>query len=259
MESQDRASEAYNTHLPAAQALADEDVLPYRVDIDVAIININRAIRVLEPVRADMPVHLPRISLPELDALPNLALAVKLAAINAAHALPEGASAEEMIKEGWALRKVLMPVVEGFALSGKIPLKVYTDIKRGRGVRDMASDCVSLAQVFYTYAAVVAGKHPIESATITRAELVGSWLMQNLRKHNAEQPADKPAEVDIRDRMATLLVNRYDKLRTVAYYFHGEDYAEYVPPLNSRTVSRTPEPTPEPTPTPEPEPGSSEE
>jgi hypothetical protein len=246
MSSQDLARDAYNTHLPAAQALADEDVLPYRLDVDVAIININHAIRALEPLRADIPAHLPLIPLPELESLPNLALAVKMAAINSDNAIPDGTSPAQMITEGWALRKKLMPVVKGFAANGQIPLEVYKKIARNRGIRDMASDCVALAQVFYDYEAAIGGKHPVEPATITRAEIVGSWLLQNLNKHNAAQPVTKLAAIIIRDRMATLLVNRYNKLRVVAYYFHGEDYAEYVSPLMSRMVSTKPEPEPEP-------------
>jgi hypothetical protein len=256
MESQVLARDAYNTHLSAAQAIADDDVLAYRLDVDVAVININHAMRIFESRRADISVHLPRISLPELESLPSLALAVKMAAINADNAIPEGTSAKEMITEGWALRKILMPVVKGFAVTGHIPEGVYKKIASNRGVRDMADDCVALAQVFYDYQAAIAGKHPVEPATITRAEVVGSWLSQNLSKHNAAQPVNKPAAVGIRDRMATLLVNRYNTLRVVAFYFHGEAYGEYVPALMSRQVSPKPEPAPESTapaePTPEP-------
>jgi hypothetical protein len=242
---QELARVAYERHLPAARALAAERVLPYRIDPDLAIINVKGAMAVVETFRTDIAWHLPRISVDELEALPSLALAVKMSALLAQSTFPTGASPSDMIAEGWALRATLMPVVAGLAAIGAIAPQEYANIMRGRGPRDMAEDCVALSRLFRDHEAQVAGKHGASPAVIARAEVVGSWLLQNLRKKHAPRPAGStPDEIDIRDRMATLLVGSYKKLRAVAYYFYHDGFADHVPPLMSRYVARKSEPGP---------------
>lgn len=194
-----------------------------------------------------------------METLPGLALAVKVADINVQNAVPNGPKASEMITEGWKLRAALMPVVAGLASMGLIPQEVYDKIVRGSGVRDMAEDDVALSQVFHTYQAQIAGKHPADEATIARAEEVGSWLVQNLSKRTAKHSPDRPKTMDIRARLATLLTRRYSDLRAVAYYFYRDDFANYVPPLMSRNMVRTAEPKSEPQSEPTPEPTTTSE
>jgi hypothetical protein len=238
---QELARAAYDKHLAAARSLPAEDVLPYRIDPDLAIINVKSAMAVVEAHRTEMATHLPEISLAELDALPSLALAVKMAALLAEQAAPAAVSPSAMIAEGWTLRAQLMPVVAALAAIGAIPQHVYDSIAEGKGTRDMAEDCVAISQVFPTYAAEIAGKHGADPAVVARAEVVGSWLLENLRTKHAPRPAGTSgAEVDVRDRMATLLVESYKKLRMVAYYFHQDAFGAHAPPLMSRHVLRKP-------------------
>jgi hypothetical protein len=250
---QELARAAYDKHLPAALALPADRVLPYRVEPDLAINNISRAMAVVEAFRAEIVKHLPKISVAELDGLPSLALAVKAAALAVQNEAP-AVSVTEMIAEGWELRATLMPVVAGLAATGVIPRSVYEAIASGSGTRDMAEDCVALSHVFVDHAPQVAGKHAAAAEVITRAETVGSWLLQNLRKKNAPPQSATTAAIDIRDRMATLLVERYSNLRAVAYYFHRDAFAQHAPALMSRHRVRqrdseappAPEPAPEP-------------
>jgi hypothetical protein len=234
---QELARAAYDRHLPAAMALPAERVLPYRIDPDLAIINVNKAVAVVDQVRARMAAHLPEIAVSDLEGLPSLALAVKASALAAQHVVSE-ITASDMIIEGWKLRATLLPVVAGLAATDVIPREAHENIVRGQGTRDMAEDCVTLSHVFRDYQAEVAGKHAADPAVIARAETVGSWLLQNLRKKNAPPQASRTAEIDIRDRMATLLHERYSTLRAVAYYFYRENFSSHVPPLMSRHLIR---------------------
>lgn len=249
MENQELARAAYEAHLPAAKALPAERVLEFRVDPAVAIINVNHAMKLVAERKAEIMQHLPRISMSELEGLPGLAMAVTWSAIRVQNAIGDGIAASDMVAEGWQIRATLMPVVAGLARVGAIPQEVHDNIVRGRGARDMAADCVALSHVFRDYQAQVAGKHGVPAHLIARAEEVGSWLLARLRKRSAHRAPDNDTpEIDIRDRMATLLVERYSKLRAVAYYFYFEDYAEYAPPLNSRRAStkrEASEPAPE--------------
>lgn len=234
---QESARAAYDRFLPAAMALPAERVLPFRIDPDRAIINVNKGVTVLGLVRDRMARHLPEVSMAELEGLPSLALAVKASALAAVHAVAQ-VSPVDMIKEGWKLRATLLPVVAGLAATGVIPQAVYDKIVTGKGVRDMAEDDVAISHVFRDYAPVIAGKHAADPAMIVRAEEVGSWLLQNLRKKHAPLPSSATPESDIRDRMATLLVERYATLRAVAYYFFRDDFDSHVPTLMSRHVAR---------------------
>jgi hypothetical protein len=234
---QELARAAYDRHLPAAMALPAERVLPYRIDPDLAIINVNKAVAVVDQVRARMAEHLPAVAVTDCEGLPSLALAVKASALAAEHVVSE-VTARAMITEGWTLRATLLPVVAGLAATGVIPREAHENIMRGNGTRDMAEDCVTLSHVFRDYQDQVAGKHAADPAVITRAETVGSWLLQNLRKKHAPPYAARSAEIDIRDRMATLLVERYSTLRAVAYYFYRENFSSHVPLLMSRHLAR---------------------
>lgn len=235
---QELARAAYDTHVPAARALPAEQVLEYRLDADLAINNVNRAMAVVVEFRDQIPVHLPKIAVADLESLPSLALAVKMSALRAEGALPVSAAAKDVIAEGWRLRGMLMPVVAGLAATGVIPQQVYDTIARGRGSRDMAEDCVALSHVFRDYQAAVAGKHSVPAQDMARAEEVGSWLLQNLRAKGAPRSAGIAAEVDMRDRMATLLVQRYRTLQIVAHYFYADAYLEHVSPLMSRSMPK---------------------
>lgn len=246
---QELAQAAYDKYLPMAQALPADEIATYRLDLDLAIVNVNQSIHVIEMHRAAILEHLPKLDIAVLDDLPSLALATKMSALLAENSVPDDVSPREIIAEGWALRKTLMPVVASLAATGLIPSAVYERIARGRGPRDMAEDCVALSNVFTTYAAEVAGKHAADASTIERAAKVGSWLLQNLRTRNAPRPARQTsAEGDIRDRMETLLVTGYNQLRMIAYYFYGDDFGEHVAPLMSRHVPRKTAQTPDSTP-----------
>jgi hypothetical protein len=238
MENQDMAQAAYEAHLPAAQALPAERVLEFRVDPAVAIININQAVQLLQRHGEQIAQHLPKLALDELTSLPELAMAVTWSAIRAQNAISGDVTPAEMIAEGWKIRGTLMPVVAGLAGLGVIGQAVYDNIARGRGPRDMAADCVALSLVFRDHQAEIDGKHGVSAELIARAEAVGSWLLANLRTRTAPKAGTSSPEIDIRDRMATLLVERYRKLRAVAYYFYYDDYAEHAPPLNSRRVPK---------------------
>lgn len=52
MEDLELANAAYDTHLPTAMALSKDEILPYRIDPDVPIINVKRGVKILDTLRA---------------------------------------------------------------------------------------------------------------------------------------------------------------------------------------------------------------
>jgi hypothetical protein len=230
----------YKRFLPDAKALSKSAVLPYRLDPDIAIANVRTAMKVFDAHRDEIPKHLPKIDRKALEALPALALATKRAAMMAEESAPSEKIVSQKLDEARQLRTTLLPVVAGLASTGLVPRQTYVDIIKGRGARDIAGDCVAIADVFRNHKDAIHGKHSADPAMIEKAAVVGSWLLQELRAPGAKTPKAPPPSpaVDTRNRLATLLVERYETLQTVAHYFEGADYERAAPPLMSRQATK---------------------
>lgn len=233
------AEKSFQKFVPLAQAFPVEKIPPYRLDPDLAIRNVEVGMKVLAEHAAQIPAHLPKVDLDALLGLKELALALKFAALQVENEPSETERAEK-ISEGWDLRGLLMPVAKGLVAAKLIPAQEVEAIVEGRGTRDMAEDCVALSQLFRRHEQDIAGKHAVTPAQIERAAIVGTWLLGNLRVKGA--PSDKSeapsAAVDIRNRVAALLAQRYQQLQAVAHYFYGSTWEEKAPPLQSRSIKR---------------------
>lgn len=230
----------YNKYLPAAQAIADADVHPFRLDSDLAIVNIETCMRVVAEHRAEIVVHFPRIDLAGLEALPEIALATKYAAQRVEQDVPAESDIMAKLSIARDLRAKLLSAAKSLAENELVPSAEVTVIAAGSGTRDRAEDCVALASLFRHHAQAIAGKHPISVATIDQAAEVGTWLMANLRPVNAPSDTHKsPSKtVEIRDRFVTMLVGRHHKLQVIAHYFHPTDWEDRAPALGSRKASK---------------------
>ncbi|MFO0758596.1 MAG: hypothetical protein U0359_19035 [Byssovorax sp.] len=234
------AKAAFDHFLPAAQALPEDAVLPYRLDADLCLVNIGTAMKAFGAYKPMIKAHLPKISIAEVETLPALGLAHKLAAMEAERSVPSEKVVSQNLIEARRIRGVLLPIVTGLGAAGLVPQSEVDDILRGRGPRDVAEDCVALGQVFVKHHKAIKGKHAADPEMIKRAGTLGSWLLQNLRTANA--PAEKapppPMTIEVRNRMGTLLVRRYGRLQVIAHYFEGDDHERSVPPLMSRQAAR---------------------
>jgi len=227
---------------PKAQALPAEIVINYRgFDVDLATTNLQTAMRYFAAKKADIPAHLPQVDVKALEELTALALAVKFVDMKAEQTVPSEQLVRSKQKEANTLRAILLPAAKALAASGLVPQNEVADIARGQGARDKAGDCVLLAELFRKHESKIAGKHAVEAAQVEQAAEVGSWLWSVLRKESA--PSEKamavPPVVDLRNRLATMLVQRYDRLEVVAHYFEGSRYRDFVPPLMARVVKRS--------------------
>jgi hypothetical protein len=113
------------------------------------------------------------------------------------------------------------------------------NIREGTGPYDLADDAVSLALLFERHWARLKGLHPLRFEDLTALREDGQWLLEHLTPLHTRRslaPKTDPAR-DLRDRLWTMLQERYEWLRRVAFYFHGDDAQARVPPLLSRLVS----------------------
>ncbi|HSN97013.1 MAG TPA: hypothetical protein VLS89_01910 [Candidatus Nanopelagicales bacterium] len=231
------AAAAYQENLAEARGVVKP--APYRLVPDLVLANIKNAERYVAARRDDIQEHFPRVNIAHFDGIGRLALGVKFAAMVAEGSGPSESEVSVVLGEARELRGKLLPAVGALAASGLVPQATYERIARGRGTRDVAEDCVGLAQVFREGGAALDGKHPVTPDQIERAALVGSWLLQQLRPAEARaEKAPKPEAVEIRNQMATLLSERYAKLQAVAHYFEGDGWLEAVPPLMTRPAPR---------------------
>jgi hypothetical protein len=237
---QAEAAHVYATYLPLAQAIAPEDIIPYRIDASLAVVNVRQAMPVLVAKKDLLAEHLPKVDAALLLALPDIALAMEYAALKADQALPPDSLMRQKLAEGWQLRGLLLGAARMLAAAGLVKQEEVDQIAEGRGQRDMAQDCIALADLFRKHESSIAGKHPIDSSQIEDAAAVGTWLMANLRTTNAlpEKSSAPAPEVDIRDRVGTLLVQQFQVLEKVVHYFYGKNWESLIPSLQSRVVKR---------------------
>ncbi|TKC95272.1 hypothetical protein [Polyangium fumosum] len=231
---------AYEKHLPAAQALQPGDVLPFRLDLDLALANVTTGMRVAAMHEPHIPVHLPKVDLAALLALPELAVATKFAALRAEQEAPGESLLQAKLSTAARLRAQLLSSAKALASNGTIPQAEVDAIIAGRGARDRAEDCISLADLFRRHAQTITGKHPVTAAQIDEAAEIGAFLVTHLKPADAPKaaPAAPTLAVDIRNRLATLLVREHARLQAVAHYFHPDDWEELAPPLGARSVKR---------------------
>ncbi len=231
------AAAAYQEHL--AEARLVEAAVPYRLVPDVVLANVKIAERFLAARRDDIAEHFPKVHLPDLEGIGRLALGLKFAAMQADGIEPSESEINELMAESRELRGKLLPALKSLTAAGLVSPATYDRIARGRGARDTAEDCVSLAQVFREGGAALDGKHPITPEQVDRAALVGSWLLQHMKQAGTRaEKAPPPEAVEIRNRMAALLSARYAKLQALAHYFVPDAWEEVVPPLMSRPAPR---------------------
>lgn len=235
-----QAEQVYATYLPLAQALRPEDIVPFRIDVSVALTNVRVAMPLLIAKKDLLAEHLPKVDAALLLALPEIALATEYAARKADQALPADKLLGPKLAEGWQLRGLLLGAARMLAAAGLVEQDEVDAIAEGKGQRDMAQDCVALADLFRKHEPTIAGKHPVDTAQIDEAAAVGAWLVANLRTTNtaSSRPGTPSVEIDLRDRFGTLLVQQFGVLEQVVHYFYGTNWASLVPSLQSRAVKR---------------------
>lgn len=172
--------------------------------------------------------------------LPNLALAVIYASNLVDRNAPK--ATREKVARAAGLRGKLLPAAEVLATAKLMPAHEVARIRKGTGDIDIADDCIALARLFTDYAAQIRGKTTITAAEVREASDLGTELRTILRpKGTRKAPAEPELAMALenRDRLWTLLVERYDLVRRAGAWLFGlEKVSELVPPLGSRVKAK---------------------
>lgn len=250
---------AFLKYQAAASALSAAAVLPFRLDVDLAAHNVSEALAALLPHRRGLEAALPLLPWRDLWALSDLAEGLRFAAVQVDRLADRAKDAEArrgLLAEARLLRAQLLAAADALVASGLIPARPVEKIRAGQGAIDQVKDCIELSALFAKYESAFARNSPIRKEQARRAAAVGSELLRLLKPQSGQKRAPSEAiraQIDLRDRLATLLTQRFSDLRVAGYYQFREALDSHMPTLQSRRglgKKKTPPPTPEPTPTP---------
>ncbi len=227
--------------IPLARAIPRSQVQALRADHHLASHNADLGAKALLAQAAKVKKLLPATNLDDIRQIPDIGAALVYAEVRIDHrAAPSGA--KQKLARLHQLRQLLLSAAQTLAHAGLLPERKVREIHHGRGSYDAASDCVALAGLFRRNAAAIKGKHPVTRAEIDEAARLGSELSALLvpgRAHSPKRSAAARQATDDRNRLWTLLLQRYDELwRAGAYLFGKQAVDQHVPPLLAH-VGRT--------------------
>jgi hypothetical protein len=230
------SQKAYEDFLPDAQTIADEDIRPFRADASVAYHNIVAGLEAITPLHARIQIELPTVNVAALQQLPDLALGLMFAVAQVDRS-SDGTTAV-LLEKARVSRTLLLKSADALVAADIIPAHSVDRIREGNGPIDLAQDNVDLAALFTKHDTVIAGKTPVTAAQVVEAATIGTELLKRLKRKGTKSKDSAIDEVNIRDRMWTLLVTRFRELRRVGLWFWMADVDDHVPALQSRTISR---------------------
>lgn len=243
---------AYQRYLPLAQKIPASEVLSYRLDPVLAHHNAQLALAALSPHKDALKKALPLLDHSALFDVAELAQAVVFADLSVEGKVRSLGETRTLLTEASQLRALLLGMAETLASAGIFAAAAVDKIRAGRGPIDQASDCIELAALFGKTPLAMKEQRLVRTEHIERASELGTLLLGRLtpgggRKKGTERPDAK--EVAARDRLATLLWQRYRDVRRAGFYLWGDELDDRVPPLQSRQLPRTKKPAaPAPTP-----------
>lgn len=227
---------AYDFFVPATAQLTDDEILVCRLDLPLALHNVQLGVESIRPFAERLSKELPAIELGALYGLPNLAAATIYAADRVSGPVTKVELAEKLSRVR-RLRESMLLIAEGLAVLGLLPGARVAGIRAGNGAVDSARDAVALEALYRENAVALAGKHPFGEADLQEAAELGSFLLRAIVPQGGRQRAEVDSDaVRNRDALYTLLVRGHGELRKVGFYLFGEEVNEYVPVLAGRVV-----------------------
>ncbi len=216
---------------------ANTDVMPGNVNLALASINEPDTKRKIAAAFTDERVE-------QYDDLAAMAHVLAHLA-REAQFTPESADSLK-VRDAFAtateLRRTMEPLVE-LAVAEKLIPEVKAAAMprcRGRSPVSLGNRVVDLALLLKNHASQLEGKVLVAGELLSQAVEVGTVLRDSgaakLMKYGEKQAPSQQAEQ--RDRVFTLLSQRYDRVRRLGGYLFGEQRDEFVPPLTSARKSR---------------------
>lgn len=226
---------AFLRYVPLAQAIPEEQVEALGADPALCYQNVVLGVEAVLKYEQEIEKLPTRLSLQELKELPELALALQFAAMQVnRRSTGEVATLQ---KQASGLRRLLLDAAKMLVSSGDLQARDVEAIQIGRGIRDMAEDCIALSALFRKHE-TQRQKTAVTAAHVLAAGQTGTQLLMLVRPRGSHQPTRGAAAaapgVAIRDRLWTLLDQQHRELRRIAMWLFMEDVDAHVPALRSR-------------------------
>ncbi len=143
----------------------------------------------------------------------------------------------QLLPAVFAWRRKLLPLAQSLAESGEISIREVNAISKGSGNADQLSDVADLVALLTPLKAKV--ESMVGAGALSQALAASSAANEALGAGRAPTEAASDA-AELRDRYATLIVLRHDRLRAAVAAVVGYREAEArVPPLADRTRTKT--------------------
>jgi hypothetical protein len=254
-ESQRSTRDARCVEVPAAQEVAPESVprgafqhfaalaakVPpdavqvARVDPRVILANVRFAMANLGVTPEEVRVALPKAPVEKVFEVQALAMAFTIAC-ERVRDLPSAGEVQRRLARLRPQREAFLGMAEVLAGQGYLDKTTVANIRAGNGPYDAAVDAVNLAELYTQHWDRLRGLHPFKREALDAMKDDGQWLLEHLApssSQRAEGPR-KDQDRDTRDRLWTMILERYDWLQRIAHVFHGDAYEAKVPRLRSQ-------------------------
>ncbi|WP_437944037.1 hypothetical protein WMF27_07500 [Sorangium sp. So ce281] len=206
--------------------------------------NVKAALDAVEPHLPAAVSALREPRLKEVFELPSLVMALDFAAARVPVAKLSAGDIEKMLAEGAPWRELMLTFLEvaSHPLLGFLPRERVAAVRAGSGKLDKARDFVALPGLFAEFSEALAGKHPFPADKLDLLATLGGALVQQVRPGNAAATvAKRTSESILRDQLASLVADRYDRLQVLAAVALGKRKAdELLPALRSAVALGAP-------------------
>ncbi len=219
-ESLDR--ERYERYAMPASDLPAAHVQAFRGDAGGVLAIVRRAVQSVTRDPARHRRRLPKSRFDAIRSLPELAMALDHAV---ARMQPESAPPPEVAERLDALYEALRPTLAAAEVCfprGIVP-ETYGIVRRALVAGDPASAAASITNLILDRWNHVQGRISLTRDEVTRVNSTAKWLLSNTR------PTERLDSRDIRDRLWSLLRERYEQLRVIAQEVSGDDSRDYAP------------------------------
>lgn len=219
-ESLDR--ERYERYAMPASDLPAANVQAFRGDASGVLAIVRRAVQSVTRDPARHRRRLPKSRFDAIRSLPELAMALDYAVTRMQ---PESAPPPEVVEKLDLLYGVLRPTIataEVYFPRSIVP-ETFGIVRRALVAGDPASATATITNLILDRWSHVQSRIPITREELTQLNGTAKWLLSNTR------PPERLDSRDIRDRLWSLLRERYEQLRAIAQEVSGDDSRDYAP------------------------------
>lgn len=219
-ESLDR--ERYERYAMPASDLPAANVQAFRGDAAGVLAIVRRAVQSVTRDPARHRRRLPKSRFDTIRSLPELAMALDHAVTRMQ---PESAPPPEVAERLDQIYEALRPTLAAAEVCfprGIVP-ETYGIVRRALVAGDPASAAATITNLILDRWGHVQNRISITRDEVTRVNSTAKWLLSNTR------PPERLDSRDIRDRLWSLLRERYEQLRVIAQEVSGDDSREYAP------------------------------